>query len=159
MKTSLILMVLTLGFTSSAFPGVGGSHGGSTLSASWSEIKRSPRLEIASPQIHFVSQEKITVAVDVMEVCVSGDTLRTINARSIYTGDDKKDSYEILERSRTYMAKVPSRKRNAEEISVKAEIPLRYEIDIMAKLKDRSYKLFSKDYIIPECNREGEALE
>ena len=94
-----------------------------------------------------------------MEVCVNGDTLRTINARSIYTGDDKKDSYEVLERSRTYMAKIPSKKRNAEEISVKAEIPLRYEIDVMAKLKDRSYKLFSKDYIIPECNREGEALE
>lgn len=159
MKTTLIVTSILLGFASQAFPGVGGSHGGSTLSSSWSEIKRSPRLEIASPQIHFVSQEKITIAVDVMEVCVNEDTIRTITARSIYTDDDKKDSYEILERSRYYMAKIPSRKRNSEEKTVKAEIPLKYEIDVMAKLKDRSYKLFSKDYVIPECGSEAEALE
>lgn len=159
MKTSLIALTLLLAFTSSGFPGVGGSHGGSTLSASWGEIKRSPRLEIDSPKILFNSQNKVTVAVDVMEVCVNNNTIRTINARSIYLGDDGNSAYEVLERSRFYTTKISAGKKNDYEKIIKAEIPLKYVIDVLAKYKDSSYKLFSKDYVIPECNNEGEALE
>lgn len=158
MIKSLFAITLLLCFATSVFPGVGGSHGGSTRYSSWSEIKRSTKLRIASPQIYFTSQEQFTVAVDVMEVCVSGDTIRTINARNIYTGTDKTSTSEVLERNHHYF-KIQEKNRNSEERYIRAVIPLKYNIDVLAEIKDRDYMVFSKDYTIPECGREGERFE
>ncbi len=117
-------------------------------------------LDVRAPKVFFKAGA-VTTAVSVLELCVNGDELQTLNEKPVFKHvkvgkehDIAVVGYEVLSTARTFEKTIPAGKDGRNEKVITVTLPLDYSIEVYSDSRGDREGTFvrSFDFSIPACN-------